>query len=360
MAPHSNAVNDALESGAFKDSEHKASVTKFYTAFLRGFSHDEVIPALPRLRERLRRDLAEANRAPAAEVSLWLRQFLFADLKRLVADDKQSIATRVNAGEMIADMNQAEVVITLGKVTAMPAPWREATPYLLKTFDDPQMPDAVRASALRGLHRHARLGLADPADGPPLLAAMLKAAQETKAPQGSSVEAHQWTRRRAIEIVGLLKDAGAAKLLVTLLGDAELSLALRCEAARSLGLLSLSPADPSATPATARSLGDLAVAVAEIVTDQRQLHEYLDGVATGLNGPDATAIGGIRAATPAADAQLANGLFAPLDRAIKKIGPGTTRLGEEQLTEAREALAKGLRGLLPAAEAKERPVGAPK
>ncbi len=187
---------------------------------------------------------------------------------------------------------------------------------------------------------------------------MLAAVQNGNVPKDCSPAAHDFMRRRAIEILGLLKDASAAGPTVVIIGDTEASLALRCDAARCLGLLPLKPGgDPVAgTPAVAQALGDLAASVAETQTERRVLYEQLDDVRVGLNGPNPKTPSGVRAAMPQDQAKLAGELFKLIDDFVKVIDPSKGKYKEEQMVEEAQTLAAYIRDTLPKASPKPKPV----
>ncbi len=278
-------------------------------------------------------------------------------MKKLVADDKLPIQSRVNALLVIGDLNEKEPKLTGLQLAAPPEPLIAATPYLLQLFDNPQTPLSLRATALRGLHRHADLGVA-PAHQPALLASMLTAVQDANVPKDCSPAAHEFLRRRAVEVLGYLKSPTAAGPLLAIVGDTQVSVAFRCDAARSLGMLTLKAGDPVAgTPAAAQALGELAATVAETEMERRLLHDCLEAVRRGLNGPNPKVQGGIRAATPPAQAKLAGDLLALIDPFVKNIDPSNRTYKEEQLAEEAQTLAQDLRSALPEVpRAKPKPV----
>src|SRR5262249_54060774 len=143
-----------------------------------------------------------AGNAQAQAVHVYVRQYLFDECKKLVADEKQTMVTRVNALGIIGDLNQKEVSPKPpAPPTAQPQPLAAATPYLLNVFEDAKMPSALRVVALRGLLRHAQLGLPNKADVSAVETGMLKAAQDANVPMDCSEEAQEWMRRRAVEIL---------------------------------------------------------------------------------------------------------------------------------------------------------------
>jgi hypothetical protein len=254
------------------------------------------------------------------------------------------MAGRVNALLVIGELNQQELKPFPPTVqTTPPVPLPAGTAYLLQTFEDVAAPSVLRATAQRCLVRHVQLGLPNPADAKSIQAAMMKAAVATTVPKDCTDEAHEWMRRRAVELLGMFKDPAAAKIMIDVVADEKASFAFRCEAARALGMLALKPGDPNVGNAVAaRHLGELAATVAEssterfnhlaftqgdYYTDSRRLYEYLECVRVALNGAsrDAKQPNGLRTATPAADAKVATDLVALIDPLMKDIDPEKDR-----------------------------------
>src|SRR5439155_9661296 len=86
-----------LKAGSFADAGEQTAARAFFDLHVKGLADPEVIPAVGKLRQNLRTHLITAGNAPAPAVHVWLRQYLFDELKKLVADDKQPMVTRVNA-----------------------------------------------------------------------------------------------------------------------------------------------------------------------------------------------------------------------------------------------------------------------
>ena len=67
--------------------------------------------------------------------------------------------------------------------------------------------DLVQIAALDGLLKHAKAGSAG-AQQPQLIAAMLKIVNQKTPPAGRTADGHDWIRRRAIDVLAALGDAG--------------------------------------------------------------------------------------------------------------------------------------------------------
>ncbi len=356
------AVEKIMTAGAIAPGDENV-LREYFGTRVKGFAIKEVVPGLWQNRQIMRQHAIAAGNAPTNAAQIWLRQFLFTEMQKIVAEAKLPMDSRVNALGVIGDLNEKEPEVKNLNLAAPPVPLVAATPYLLQLFDAAATPSPLRATSLRGLRRHAEFGVS-PAHQPALLASMLKAVQDATVPKECSPAAHEFLRSRAVQILGYLKDPSAAKPLLDVLNDAQASLGFRCDAARSLGMLTLKPGDGVAgTAAVAQTLGELAATVAETEVEQRALHEYLDCVRVGLNGdPKVAGSIGIRAATPQADAKLAGALVALIDPFVKNTEATNPRYRDkaELLAEDAATLAQGLRNALPAAApAKAKEVKAP-
>jgi hypothetical protein len=237
-------VKKILGAGALSANEI-GQLREYFGTLVKGFTIKEVIPGLWEVRQTMRQMANEAGKASDPAAQAWLRQFLFGELQKIVADAKLPMESRVNALGAIGDLNEKEPVIKGIRMESPPVPLVAATPYLLQIYGNAQTPIALRATALRGLHRHAEFGV-NPTHRPAVLAAMLTAVKDANVPKDCSPAAHEFMRSRAAQVLGLMKDPSAAQPLIDVVSDAQASLGFRCDAAHSLGRLTLKPGDPVA------------------------------------------------------------------------------------------------------------------
>ncbi len=153
-----------------------------------------------------------------------------------IAADDYHPASRYNAMLLIADLNQDE---------ASQTPYAPALPALGKGFVNPKYPDAVRLAALMGIHRHAKAGIRGSTEG--VARIMIAFAQDGALPPSRSREAHDWLRRRAIDVLVAIysktppTDDKLFNLLSTVIADKEATVELRCAAIEALLALKLAP-----------------------------------------------------------------------------------------------------------------------
>ncbi len=163
---------------------------------------------------------------------------------------------RANAMLLLGSLNADEAVL-VGDSKRPPVPLTAALGVMFQELDKPQQADGVRAAALAGILRHVKIDGQWPATSRQLsgatpsqknrekliATAMLKWANGKEPPEGRSRGGHDWLRRRAIEVLGLLGSPGQGNSVVTslenILVDNDESLSVRCAAAEALGSLNL-------------------------------------------------------------------------------------------------------------------------
>ncbi|UUO05586.1 hypothetical protein M4951_19685 [Blastopirellula sp. J2-11] len=171
---------------------------------------------------------------------------------------------RYNAMLTIGDLNSQE----FNSFDKLPVcPYHAALDVLLKTLEDPKSDDVVRVAAMLGAVRHARYAQSTPKPaGEAMTLAeidrLTKVASQvitSEAAEGHSVDAHQWTQRRAMDMVRTLSPGfktllasgsnqnvtssirksleGIAKSLGQMLENEEADKSLRVDAAMTLAAL---------------------------------------------------------------------------------------------------------------------------
>lgn len=225
-------------------------------------------------------------------------------LNRLVMDQMIEFAqgnycpaTRYNAMLVIGELNVEEPAIN-----RPPKPLPEAFARLLAAAEDDKLPDAVRVAALQGIVRHGKYGASDAESRQKISSLMLSLATTRNPPPRRSKEGHTWFRCLAIDTLGQLGSPGqqgtVAKALVKVLGESTAPLSVRCEAARALGRLKMTPQTGLDPTAVAQSLGYLATAACEHeihrceedtdrVIDVRKLKAQLVSIRAALTGNEA-------------------------------------------------------------------------
>jgi hypothetical protein len=242
---------------------------------------------LPGFRKELRNDLQLAK---VGDAHTRLNDMIFGAMSKIAVANYHPVV-RVNAMLMIGDLNSEDPA----KPTDLPVPYHQAIPVLLQTVDEPQQLDAVKAAALVGLLRHARLGIRDEARDQ-VMTSMLNLAKSTGAP-GRSVDGHAWLRSQAIEILEVLKSVGpansVASALTQIAGDQAAPMMVRRAAARAIGRLNFQIAVSFNASATASALARFTIAAAEAAraeaeqhkdTACRRLKSNVFAAAGGING----------------------------------------------------------------------------
>jgi len=139
------------------------------------------------------------------------------------------------------------VLTELNEYEAKPPKALPATlPLFMQLFKLPKVTDAYRVVALIGIKNHAESNSAYPMD-PPVKADLEAALLDlilAEPPNGRSVDGHNWLRRMAIEIMGILGDVelkekkiNIARVLERIVTSDDEPLAVRCAAAQALGSL---------------------------------------------------------------------------------------------------------------------------
>jgi hypothetical protein len=138
----------------------------------------------------------------------------------------------------LARYNAVQLLADIGDVPNSKLPY----PTTWKVFVECLASDngAVKVAAMNAVIRHAKAGL--PSDQLPALVGNLeKILADTKVAKNETPEAHDWTRRKACEVLlALGEPAASAKVvadLVAILNDSQSSVELCCAAAKALGTI---------------------------------------------------------------------------------------------------------------------------
>ncbi len=142
-------------------------------------------------------------------------------------------AVRVNAMLAIGELNSVE---PSASDSAVPLP--EALTVLIDVVGNEKLPDAVRATAMVGVLRHAAAKVRDEEARRRLTAAMLEVLARD-IPSGAAGPGREWILGQAVESLGLLGAPGennaVAKAILKVLANKNLSFSTRTIAASALG-----------------------------------------------------------------------------------------------------------------------------
>jgi len=202
--------------------------------------------------------LDDLRRAQPGAVYDRLNRLVLEQMVEMVGKNYHPV-TRFNAMLMIGQLNVEEPGFN-----KPPKPLPKAFSILLSSAEDKNLPDAVRYGALLGILRHCEYGAADEESRQKISNLMFSLATMRDPPPGCSKEGHGWFRRLAIDTLGRLRSPGpqgaVAKAMVRIVSESDASLPVRCEAARALGRLRL-------TPQTGLDLGAVGKALEELLID---------------------------------------------------------------------------------------------
>jgi hypothetical protein len=287
------AIGNVLRSGKFEALSQAAFDDFYKTYFLAQWTLPEKYTSLPTLRRDLSNHFKMAKTDPVRSHLLTLALQFLSDL----ASGNYHPAVRYNAMLMIGELNLVESMQT----SKPPEPLPAALPVLLKALGDAQQPDVVKVAALRGIVRHAVLGIADPqVRDTAVIPAMQQLATSRLGPTRTA-EGQAWMRMLAIDCLGILGVPGnqgaVIKALLAVAGETDGALMVRCAAAKSLGSLNYQPGAVPLNPM------QLAAVINELVADaltaeldrykkdsstlrRRELKEYLLLIKMGLEGTD--------------------------------------------------------------------------
>jgi hypothetical protein len=237
-----------------------------------------------KMRTRFKSDYASKGTNSGAHEHL--NQLALAAMERIANGNFHPIC-RYNAMALIADLNESD---------PNGPPYKKALPVLLKTATAPNSIVQVRLPAMRGLERHATVGI-DPESRGQVITAMLGILKQHTPPEGRDKVDHDWTTRRAIDVLSAIGEPGTGGAVVTELlaaiNDGAASLPIRCAAAAALPKVKLNPQQAGNSAQLVKTLGKLAVEASksELATAKAnnsripvdEIKMRLDQVRQGLN-----------------------------------------------------------------------------
>lgn len=253
---------NALENDPETRKDFDGWYAQYYFAIL---THPEHLADWPATRQKFLRMMAATM---PEDVHTHLVDLTRQTMMTIVQGNFHPVA-RYNAMLLIGQLNTNEYSL-IGNKTP-PVPYIQGLVDALAEFENPNQIDAVRVAALVGILRHVRIDrqLPDASRrlvGRPgearIISLMLSLVNAKVAPDGRSQGGHDWMRRRAIEILGILGSVGAngqvVPALQAVLADDENPISIRCCAAEALGRLNY-PANTSVDVAEiAKNMGAVA------------------------------------------------------------------------------------------------------
>ena len=295
-----------LKNGTVAGPADEKALSDYYGAHIALFNVPENLTALPRIRADIRRDLLTASKAPMKAAHTWMTTFLLKESQALAADEKSTMPARVNGLLLLAYLNATEAT---DRTDAVPHPGALAA--LSKIYADAKTPPGLRVVALKGLVRHANMGIADKAVAAKAQAEMLATLKNKTVPKNVSPEAHEWFRRLATSALGGLGAPGASageidvlEAVFDVLAEENASIGFRADAVRNLGRFDYKNAGSINHPLMAHRVGSFLadilappkdVSKEKVIRDGGTILHYIECARTALNGAG-TQPGGIAAA----------------------------------------------------------------
>ncbi len=177
----------------------------------------------------MRRDFKDFYKTADETARKRLNTLALTEMMKIAKDNYHPVA-RYNAMLLVSDLNESD---------SPEVPYREALKEMYRVVGDSNLPEAVRIAALIGITRHAKAGVEAPVAA--TLAAFLSKLAGTKSPPpGTSIEGHDWIRRRAIDAIVELhtkqppKDGQYLELLSAILQENGSSVELRASAIEAM------------------------------------------------------------------------------------------------------------------------------
>ncbi len=263
IAEDSGSIQESLKSNATRGENFDRFFSEYLFAEMAQTS-DEYLSTLGArrsdfLRRYLSADVGGENRRYLVE------QLLLPTMKR-IAEGNYHPSARLNAVLLIGLVNTAEA--GSGGSDA-PQPNAECVAYLNSLVKQDQLPLYLRVAAFTGLHRVAQIEGLRPGLDQNLVreisTAALAVAENKAAGQGQwDPDANYWLRRRAVQILGFLRNQGenlaVVNTLYGILSDDKNQFNLRLDAVEALSELKL-------TEAAAAKVKDVSESVTKLAAD---------------------------------------------------------------------------------------------
>jgi len=260
----SKAVVDMLSGNAALDT---ASFDKFFNTMMfplftrwqdvkaGGKTYSPLLNIAPmvapaQMRQRFRQEYA--NRATNAAAHERMNQAVLAAMEK-IANGNYHPVCRNAAIMLIGDLNETD---------PNGPPYKKALPVLLKAATAANTIPHVRLAAWRDILRHAAAGI-DAENRPAVTSAALAALKQHAVPEGRSPIDHDWTCRRAIDVLAAIGEPGTGgavvSTLLAIIHDGDTPIAIRCAAAEALPAVKFTPQQAGDAAGLVKTLGKLAV-----------------------------------------------------------------------------------------------------
>lgn len=245
-------AKDSVVKGQSTFAQQQAQIKEYYENQFRSMTRIDRLAGMERFHRGITGDLAANN----PELSRYIRAEGLTFMKSVV-DPKNNYhpASKYAAALVLGNLNT-----------------NEALAVLVQEIGNPQQIDAVRVGALVGILRYAELARVPGAQPVPdsakeaIRKSMISLALARQVPETRAVDAHQWMRRRSLEILGTLGFAGpqgkeSLVAVAEVLGDPAAPFAVRLSAAEGLGVTKVESSDAQINTQLLKGLGSLAAHV---------------------------------------------------------------------------------------------------
>jgi hypothetical protein len=288
-----NNIPPILRTGEIPDA---AAAAEFKEYFQRFALVQVILPGRDLNKERkLLKTTYFSNQLASNPARDLLNQTTLDFMKQAAGSKDLPLEARYSAMLVLADLNEFE-----GRP---PKALPKTLPFFLGIVKSTTVPDAFKVVSLLGIKNHAESNATYPVDAKDKvdLDKTLLDLITSKPPENRSPEGHQWLRRMAIEILGIMGDVDTkdtknaiARALDRIVTSADEPLSVRCAAAQALGLLKFLP-NSTEFKTAATDIGSLLVDVCaqelasakqkEEVPSRRRLEHLALTVREGIAGP---------------------------------------------------------------------------
>lgn len=296
-------IQEILRAGKVPPADEPA-FDEYFMYIVAEFTMETNRARLAELRDQLKRYyLQEAGKeGGGTELHDRLVQLMLAQFLPIALDEGYAPPVRYNAILVVGDLNLREGTPP-SREDFVPLP--QALPPLLEVAGNARHPHYLRVGALVGIERHLRSRDGIPAELRRGLAQDVTAIlQDATAESAGGV----WLRRRAARCLALLSlrysdviPSGVGNMLGDIVSNDKLDLALRCDAAYTLGTLQDRAISPESVQTTLLGMGELAM---QIISDAaRQAHPTVPSAeGAPADGTDSSTGQGTTGKKPAPDA----------------------------------------------------------
>ena len=248
---------------------------------------------------RARRDFFRTylQKSPRGTARTKLIEELAIPTMKEIVEGNYHPAVRVNAMVLLSRLNVSEGQ----RGGSLPVPHPGVLQYLVQSLDNDALPGEVKVAAMAGIVDHLSMRITEnnsdlaQSEGRQIADKMLVVLQSSR-DDAPSKPLHQWMQRRAVQILGLLRDPGDggkyASALRNVIADKEKYIWTRVDAVDAYSKLRFTDAAQAAPAETARLIAEMVVKAAK--DDAHYINATIDHMKTTamiLDGKDITESG---------------------------------------------------------------------